>query len=151
MRYSLSTISESNRRISCFWLPDWSPLCHLINLGSTTKFQGYTESWDWTGHMLYKNRTQAGKAVAAKLRAYKDCKDLIVLALPRGGVPVAFEIANQLHAPLDIFVVRKLGTPAQEELAMGAIATGGVRILNDRVIRYLNIPDRIVIKSRPEN
>jgi putative phosphoribosyl transferase len=67
-----------------------------------------------------------------------------VLALPRGGVPVAFEVAEALHAPLDIFLVRKLGVPGQEELAMGAIATGGVRVLNEDVVRYLNIPGEVI-------
>lgn len=88
-----------------------------------------------------KNRTEAGRLLAGKLSAYADRDDVIVLGLPRGGVPVAFEIATQLRAPLDVFVVRKLGVPWQEELAMGAIATGGVRILNDEVVRAYRISD----------
>lgn len=88
-----------------------------------------------------KNRTEAGRLLAGKLTAYADRDDVIVLGLPRGGVPVAFEIATQLRAPLDVFVVRKLGVPWQEELAMGAIATGGVRVLNDEVVRAYRISD----------
>jgi putative phosphoribosyl transferase len=76
-----------------------------------------------------------------KLRAYRDQPDILVLALPRGGVPVAFEVAQALHAPLDLFLVRKLGVPGHEELAMGAVATGGVRVVNDEVVRALQISD----------
>lgn len=94
--------------------------------------------------MLYRDRTQAGKALAAKLRHYIDHRNLIVLALPRGGVPVAFEIASALHAPLDVFIVRKLGTPGHEELAMGAIATGGIRVLNEGLVRSLEIPEWVI-------
>jgi putative phosphoribosyl transferase len=82
----------------------------------------------------YRNRTDAGRRLATKLSAYADHPDVLVLALPRGGVPVAFEVARTLHAPLDVFVVRKLGLPDHEEFAMGAIASGGVRILDQRVI-----------------
>ena len=89
----------------------------------------------------FRDRTEAGKLLAAQLAAYANQQDLIVLALPRGGVPVGFEIALALHAPLDVIVVRKLGVPGQEELAMGAIATGGIRILNKDVVQFLNIPD----------
>lgn len=88
-----------------------------------------------------KNRTEAGRLLAEKLTAYANREDVIVLGLPRGGVPVAYEIAKKLNAPLDVFVVRKLGVPWQEELAMGAIATGGVRVLNDEVVKAYGISD----------
>jgi predicted phosphoribosyltransferase len=78
----------------------------------------------------FKDRTHAGRVLAEKLKHYRDNPDVVVLALPRGGVPVAFEVAQTLHAPLDVFIVRKLGVPGHEEYAMGAIATGGVRVLN---------------------
>jgi putative phosphoribosyl transferase len=91
-----------------------------------------------------KDRADAGRLLAEKLTAYADREDVIVLALPRGGVPVAFEIARKLRAPLDVFVVRKLGVPWQEELAMGAIATGGVRVLNDEVVRAYRISDDVL-------
>jgi predicted phosphoribosyltransferase len=89
--------------------------------------------------MLFRNRTEAGRALAERLVAYASRDDAIVLALPRGGVPVAFEIAGALGAPLDVFMVRKLGTPGHRELAMGAIATGGVRVMNDDVVQGLGI------------
>ena len=91
--------------------------------------------------MIYRDRADAGQELAKKLAGYRDCSDVIVLGLPRGGVPVAFEVAMALHAPLDVFVVRKLGTPGQPELAMGAIASGGVRVLNHDVVRALGIPE----------
>jgi putative phosphoribosyl transferase len=94
--------------------------------------------------MRFKNRREAGRLLATKLAAYGKAADAIVLALPRGGVPVAFEVAEALHAPLDLFLVRKLGVPAQEELAMGAIATGGVRVLNEDVVRYLKISEETI-------
>ena len=94
--------------------------------------------------MIYRNRSEAGKNLAAQLVHYADRDDVLVLALPRGGVPVAFEIAQALGAPLDVFLVRKLGVPGHEELAMGAIATGGVRVLNDDVVEYLLIPDSVI-------
>jgi putative phosphoribosyl transferase len=94
--------------------------------------------------MFFKDRTDAGKYLAAQLESYKDRNDVLVLALPRGGVPVAFEVAQELRAPLDIFLVRKLGVPGHEELAMGAIATGGVRVLNHDVVDYLQIPNEII-------
>jgi putative phosphoribosyl transferase len=83
---------------------------------------------------------EAGQLLSEKLSRYASQSKVIVLGLPRGGVPVAFEVAKALHAPLDVFVVRKLGTPGRCELAMGAIATGGVRVLNEEVVRALNIP-----------
>ena len=82
--------------------------------------------------------------LAQVLVGYANRSDVIVLALPRGGVPVAYEVAKALHAPLDVFVVRKLGVPGHEEYAMGAIASGGVRVLNDEVVRRLGIPDAAV-------
>jgi putative phosphoribosyl transferase len=94
--------------------------------------------------MIYRDRFDAGKQLAARLEEYADREDVLVLALPRGGVPVAFEVAKALRAPLDIFLVRKLGLPGHEELAMGAIATGGVRVLNDDVVNYLQIPGGVV-------
>src|SRR5690349_3438290 len=94
--------------------------------------------------MIYRDRSEAGKELATKLSTYKDRVDVLVLALPRGGVPVAFEVACALDAPLDVFLVRKLGVPGQEELAMGAIATGGVRVLNDEVVNALQIPEEII-------
>jgi predicted phosphoribosyltransferase len=94
----------------------------------------------------FRDRTEAGKLLAEQLTAYANRHEYVVLALPRGGVPVAFEIARALHAPLDVMLVRKLGVPGQEELAMGAIATGGVRILNNDVVRFLNIPGAVIDK-----
>jgi predicted phosphoribosyltransferase len=94
--------------------------------------------------MRFQDRTEAGKKLAAKLAVYAHRPEVVVLALPRGGVPVAFEVAAALDAPLDIFLVRKLGVPGHEELAMGAIATGGVRVLSDDVVQYLSIPDEVI-------
>src|SRR5947199_8501654 len=94
--------------------------------------------------MLYHNRIDAGRKLASKLLHYRDDTEAIVLALPRGGVPVGFEIARALHVPLDVFLVRKLGVPGQEELAMGAIASGGVRVLNQEVISSLGIPAAVI-------
>jgi hypothetical protein len=81
----------------------------------------------------FRNRNEAGRRLAEKLTAYANRPDVLVLALPRGGVPVAHEVARALGAPLDVFLVRKLGVPGYEELAMGAVATGGVRVLNDQI------------------
>lgn len=86
----------------------------------------------------FANRTEAGKVLATKLMKYANRGDVLVLALPRGGVPVAYEVARALHAPLDVFLVRKLGVPGHEELAMGAIASGGVRVLNEEVAIYFD-------------
>jgi predicted phosphoribosyltransferase len=83
----------------------------------------------------FQNREEAGRQLAAELKAYAGQPDVIVLALPRGGVPVAYEVVRALGAPLDVFVVRKLGLPGHEEFAMGAIASGGMRLLNERVVR----------------
>ena len=93
---------------------------------------------------FFNNRSEAGRFLAQKLEEYTNNPNAVVLALPRGGVPVAFEVASALKAPLDIFVVRKLGVPGYDELAMGAIATGGTRILNSRVVDYLDISDETI-------
>jgi predicted phosphoribosyltransferase len=90
----------------------------------------------------FQDRRQAGRVLAARLGAYAGRSDVVVLALPRGGVPVGYEVARALGAPLDVFVVRKLGVPGHEELAMGAIASGGFRVLNDAVVQALAIPDQ---------
>ena len=92
----------------------------------------------------FATRRKAGEALATKLAAYANRADVLVLGLPRGGVPVAYEVARALCAPLDIFLVRKLGVPGHEELAMGAIATGGVRVLNDETIALLHIPVSVI-------
>jgi erythromycin esterase-like protein/predicted phosphoribosyltransferase len=93
---------------------------------------------------LFRDRREAGRLLAAKLSAYANRSDLLVLALPRGGVPVAYEVARALGAPLDVFVVRKLGVPGYEELAMGAVATGGVRVLNHQLVHRLGIPNHLI-------
>lgn len=92
----------------------------------------------------FQDRAEAGKLLAACLQGYASKPGLLVLALPRGGVPVAFEVATALGAPLDVFVVRKLGVPGQEELAIGAIASGGVRVLNQEVVHSLHIPAQVI-------
>jgi len=92
--------------------------------------------------MIFQNRLEAGHQLAIKLGAYAGRKDVIVLGIPRGGVPVAFEVATALKAPLDIFLSRKLGVPGEEELAFGAVATGGVRILDQDLIEELNLSER---------
>ncbi len=93
---------------------------------------------------VFRDRRHAGRVLAQVLVGYANRSDVIVLALPRGGVPVAYEVAKKLHAPLDVFVVRKLGVPGHEEYAMGAIASGGVRVLNDEVLQRLGISDAAV-------
>jgi putative phosphoribosyl transferase len=92
--------------------------------------------------MIYANRVEAGRRLASCLKHYANRKDVIVLGVPRGGVPVAFEVARALSAPLDVFVLRKLGVPQREELAFGAVASGGVRVLDPRTIESLGISDR---------
>src|SRR5262245_32855869 len=92
----------------------------------------------------FRDRHDAGRQLAARLTKYADRPDLLVLALPRGGVPVAYEVAQELHEPLDVFLVRKLGLPGHEEMAMGAIATGGILVLNEDVVRGLGIPPHII-------
>lgn len=93
---------------------------------------------------LYRDRSDAGRQLVPLLTAYAHSPDVIVLALPRGGVPVGYEIAQALHVWLDVFVVRKLGVPGHKELAMGAIASGGIRVLNEDVIHTLHIPTHII-------
>jgi predicted phosphoribosyltransferase len=92
----------------------------------------------------FANRTEAGCLLAEKLIKYADRDDVIVLGLPRGGVPVAYEVAKRLRAPLDVFIVRKLGVPGFEELAAGAIASGGVRVLNEDVMRAIPHGDEAI-------
>lgn len=94
--------------------------------------------------MRFKNRADGGRQLAAHLTEYAGRSDVLVLALPRGGVPVAVEVASTLAAPLDVFLVRKLGVPGHPELAMGAIAAGGVEILNEALIRHLGVPSTLV-------
>jgi predicted phosphoribosyltransferase len=101
--------------------------------------------------MSFLDRRDAGRQLAARLQHYAGRDDLLVLALPRGGVPVAYEVARALDAPLDLFLVRKLGVPGHEELAMGALASGGVRVLNQGVIDALGIsPDEVEAVARAE-
>ena len=94
--------------------------------------------------MLFRDRYDAGRQLAEHVMHYAGRPDVIVLALPRGGVPVGYEVARALGAPLDVFLVRKLGVPGREELAMGAIASGGVRVLNDEVVCVLRIPEEVI-------
>src|SRR5881227_1134729 len=93
---------------------------------------------------VFPDRIEAGRLLAEKLEKYANRDDVIVLGLPRGGVPVANEVAKRLHAPLDVFIVRKLGVPGFEELAAGAIASGGVRVLNEDVIRAIPYADEAI-------
>ncbi len=102
----------------------------------------------------FRNRTDAGRQLAEKLAPYANRPDVLVLALPRGGVPVGCEVARALGVPLDVFLVRKLGVPGYEELAMGAVATGGIRVVNDEIVRGLGISeheiDAVVARELPE-
>jgi putative phosphoribosyl transferase len=93
---------------------------------------------------MFEDRRTAGEELAHKLSAYADREDVVVLGLPRGGVPVAFEVAKALKAPLDVFVVRKLGLPGNPELAMGAIASGGVRVMNEDVVHMTDVSDEAI-------
>jgi predicted phosphoribosyltransferase len=99
---------------------------------------------------LFLDRADAGRELGRLLMTYADRPDVLVLALPRGGVPVGFEVAQALDVPLDVFLVRKLGVPGHEELAMGAVATGGVRVLNYEVVSALGIPDRVIDRVAAE-
>lgn len=94
--------------------------------------------------MIFQDRSQAGKHLAKHLQAYANRHDVLVLGLPRGGVPVAFEVAAALHAPLDVLLVRKLGTPGNEECAMGAIASGGVQVLNTDLMQSLPVSGELI-------
>ena len=96
------------------------------------------------GHRRFLDRAEAGRELAAQLAGYGGRDDVLVLALPRGGVPVGYEVARALGAPLDVFIVRKLGVPGHEELAMGALASGGVRVLNETVVEQLRIPGQVI-------
>ncbi|HEX6987594.1 MAG TPA: hypothetical protein VF170_19600, partial [Planctomycetaceae bacterium] len=102
----------------------------------------------------FADRRDAGRRLAERLTRYAGCDDVIVLALPRGGVPVGYEVARALDAPLEPFLVRKLGVPWQEELAMGAIASGGVRVLNRDILRRLPLDaeevERVAERERHE-
>ena len=93
---------------------------------------------------LFANRRDAGRALALLLGDFRDRADAVVLGLPRGGVPVAYQVARDLNVALDVFVVRKLGLPGHEELAMGAIASGGIRVLNEDVVRYYGVTPEVV-------
>src|SRR6195256_7003789 len=95
-------------------------------------------------YSLFRDRRDAGRVLAGLLDHYRGQPDVVVLGLPRGGVPVAYEVAMALGAPLDVFLVRKLGVPGREELAMGAIASGGVVVVNDDVVRGLSIRPEVV-------
>lgn len=102
----------------------------------------------------FRNRRDAGRQLAERLAGYRDQPDVVVLGLPRGGVPVAHEIAQSLNLPLDVYIVRKLGTPMHEELAMGAIASNGAKVLNENVIRSSGVSrgeiDRVIEKEQKE-
>jgi putative phosphoribosyl transferase len=100
--------------------------------------------------MYFQDRYAAGQALAQLLGRYRDRADVIVLGLPRGGVPVAFEVAKALRAPLDVFLVRKLGVPGHEELAMGAVADGNVIIRNEDVVAALGISDADIAREARE-
>jgi putative phosphoribosyl transferase len=96
---------------------------------------------------LYVDRRHAGRVLASELSKYSGRTDVVVLALPRGGVPVAYEVARRLAAPLDVFVVRKLGVPGHEELAMGALASGGLWVLNEDVVKSLDISKEEILRA----
>lgn len=96
---------------------------------------------------MFRNRVDAGRQLAGKLLRYENRKDVLVLGIPRGGVPVAFQVAQALHAPMDITLVRKLGVPSQPELAMGAIASGGARIFNRRVIAEIGVSREQILET----
>jgi putative phosphoribosyl transferase len=100
--------------------------------------------------VLFRDRADAGRLLGGKLREHAGREDVLVLALPRGGVPVGLEVARALHAPLDVFLVRKLGLPGNPESAMGAIASGGVRVLNDSVVKALDISDEEIDRIAQE-
>src|SRR5688500_3623081 len=100
------------------------------------------QGFDWT--MIFADRSDAGRRLAERLLEYRRRRDVLVLALPRGGVPVAYELASALEAPLDVFVVRKLGLPGQPEVAMGAIASGGALVLNPGVVYGLDVPSDVL-------
>jgi len=92
----------------------------------------------------FRDRVHAGQVLAEQLRRYANRPDVLVLALPRGGVPVAHEVAVALHVPIDVFLVRKLGVPGHEELAMGAVASGGLRVVNEDVVQSLGLSEAVI-------
>ena len=94
--------------------------------------------------MIFQDRLDAGRQLATHLLPYSRRSDVLVLALPRGGVPVGYEVARALGAPFDVFMVRKLGVPRRKELAMGAIASGGIRVLNEDILHHLQIPPAVI-------
>ena len=116
--------------------------CLLFKEGTRT--QRYVVFADSHRHQQYPDRRAAGLELASRLTGYRGHADVVVLALPRGGVPVAHEIARELGAPLDVFLVRKLGVPGHSELAMGAIASGGVRVLNNDVVSWYGLTPAII-------
>jgi putative phosphoribosyl transferase len=120
--------------VRAFW-PEKIPALQIVNVQIPDPFRG-----------RFADRREAGRQLARQLSSFSGRADVIVLGLPRGGVPVAFEVARGLGAPLDVFVVRKLGVPGHEELAMGAIAAGGVRVLNPEVLRMLPGVDGILAR-----
>jgi putative phosphoribosyl transferase len=126
------------------WLAtDWFTKYLRVPVRTTTEeSQGSAPPID--ASLRFRDRHEAGRFLASKLKPYARRSDVLVLALPRGGVPVAFEVARELHAPLDLFLVRKLGLPQRAELAMGAIATGGVRVVNDEVVSALGVPEEVI-------
>lgn len=99
---------------------------------------------------MFRNRSEAGRKLAEKLSLYKGQGDVVVLALPRGGVPVGYEIATYLGVPMDVLIARKLGAPGQPELGIGAIAPGGIRVLDDRLIRLLGVSKEYIEKVSQE-
>jgi putative phosphoribosyl transferase len=103
--------------------------------------------WREESGPVFRDRREAGRKLAEKLQSYRDRPDVLVLALPRGGVPVGFELAEELNLPLDVFVVRKLGVPWQPELAMGAVASGGIRFLNQDVVRSMGVSEREISET----
>jgi putative phosphoribosyl transferase len=108
----------------------------------TVEFKARTKVGLFGESMLFNDRVDAGRKLAKRLEAYAKRKDVIVLGIPRGGVPVAFEVAKALEAPLDVFLSRKLGVPGQEELAFGAVASGGVRVLDRQIIEAVGVSDQ---------
>lgn len=131
---------------TCVYVPDGpvrpGPLCLADDSPGAHTGRRESDLLDTTGP--YRNRREAGRRLAVALAAYRGRSDLVVLGIPRGGVPVAYEIARELGAPLDVIVVRKLGVPYQPELAMGAIASGGIRVLNSDVVDDLGYPDSVI-------
>ena len=125
-------------------LPDPIARCRLYFTTWTCGINQTSDDMALRSSRPFRDRTDAGKFLAPRLSAYADRPDVLVLALPRGGVPVAYEVATALHVPMDVFLVRKLGVPGQEELAMGAIASGGLRVVNREVILALGLSDAIV-------